>query len=237
MIKNFKIIDTETTGLTLPDAEIIELGVVDLEFDTETKVASIGRPPLSLLFKPERPIPPETSAIHHIVARDVADCPPCTEATLKAAVAGADFVVAHNFAYDGMFFTPEIIGPARALCTLKAASRVWPEAPGHSNGVLRYWLGLDLDLQMASPPHRAGPDAWVTAHILAELLKVETVANMVRWTGEPRYLHVCPLGKFRGTPWPSVENGFLQWITRTPDLDPDVIHAAHLELARRRDHA
>ena len=52
------------------------------------------------------------------------------------------------------------------------ALRVWPEAPRHSNQVLRYWRGMRLDHARAMPPHRAGPDAWVTAHILADLAQL-----------------------------------------------------------------
>lgn len=226
------VADTETTGLVAPEAEILELGVTELDFDPATKATKIGRP-RAYLFRPERGIPPEASAIHHLQMRDVERAPLCTPEHLKRALAGADFIVCHNLAFDQQWLTPEVTDPAKLICTLKAASRVWPEAPGHSNGVLRYWLAVADDPDLANPPHRAGPDSWVTAHILAELLKVETVANMVRWTREPRYLHVCPLGKFRGTPWPDVEHGFLQWITRTADLDPDVKHAARLELERR----
>jgi len=36
--------------------------------------------------------------------------------------------------------------------------------------VLRYWRNLVLDPALAMPPHRAGPDAYVTACLLAELL-------------------------------------------------------------------
>src|SRR5262245_25865334 len=30
------------------------------------------------------------------------------------------------------------------LCTYKSALRAWPDAPRHSNSVLRYWLGIDI---------------------------------------------------------------------------------------------
>ncbi len=43
------------------------------------------------------------------------------------------------------------------------AMHVWPDAPRHSNQVLRYWRNLVLDNALAMLPHRAGPDAWVTA--------------------------------------------------------------------------
>ena len=86
-----------------------------------------------------------------------------------------------------------------AICTYKAALRLWPEAPGHGNQVLRYWLRpKDLDPVIASPPHRALPDAYVTAFILRELLELATVEELIAWTGEPALLPRVTFGQYRG---------------------------------------
>src|SRR5690606_31559791 len=92
-------------------------------------------------------------------------------------------VVAHNWAFEAAFLGDQ---QTPAICTLKAALRVWPDAPSHSNSVLRYWLEdqglLSLDHETAMPPHRAGPDAYVTAHILKTLLAAgATGREMIAW--------------------------------------------------------
>ena len=125
-----------------------------------------------------------------------------------------------------------------AICTLKAALRVWPQAPGHSNSVLRYWLEdegkLSLDFDKAMPPHRAGPDAYVTAHILKALLEAgATGKEMVAWTREPRVLPTCPIGKFRGRQWADVEGGFLSWMLTKDDMEADLKWNAQREIDRR----
>ena len=125
------------------------------------------------------------------------------------------------------------------ICTYKAALRVWPDAPGHSNSVLRYWLEdqglLSLDHDTAMPPHRAGPDAYVTAHILKALFAAgATGKEMVAWTREPRLLPTCPIGKFRGKPWAEVDAGFLDWMLGQASMEADLKWNARRELERRR---
>ena len=83
------------------------------------------------------------------------------------------------------------------------------------------------------PPHRAGPDAWVTAQVLAELLKAATVEQMIAWTKEPRVLPNIPFGKHRGVVWADAPLDYLQWMVRQSDMDGDVIWNARRELERR----
>ena len=116
---------------------------------------------------------------------------------------------------------------------MKVALRIWPDAPGHSNQVLRYWRGLNLDAALAMPPHRAGPDAWVTAHLLVELLKETSVEQMMAWTKEPKLLPKVPFGKHRNSSWPDVPMDYLHWMVGQADMDPDVIWCAQQELHRR----
>lgn len=109
---------------------------------------------------------------------------------------------------------------------------VWPDAPKHGNQVLRYWRGLALDPAFAMPPHRAGPDAWVTAHLLRELLRLTTVEQMIAWSDQPRPIPTLPFGKHRGATWNEVPADYLQWMVGQ-DMDPDVLWHARAELGRR----
>lgn len=227
-----RTIDFETSGME-PPAKVIEFGYCDLENDGQGwRIGPRG----SFLYRAAA-IPPEVRAVHHISVAEIADKPEFDPAGLwaDAKVDGIDVIAAHNLDFEAKFF-----GAAElpALCTYKAALRVWPDAPSHSNGALRYWLedeGLIApDAAACLPPHRAGPDAYVTAHLLLALLSRVTAAQMVAWTKEPRLLPTCPIGKFRGKPWADVEFGFLDWMLRQADMEADLKWNAQRELERRR---
>ena len=53
-----------------------------------------------------------------------------------------------------------------ALCTMRLARALFPEAPNHQNQTLRAFLGIDDAVAGTLCAHRALDDAIVTAHIL-----------------------------------------------------------------------
>ncbi|WP_138069809.1 3'-5' exonuclease [Sulfitobacter sp. EhC04] len=182
-------------------------------------------------------MPPEVRAVHHI---SLAECHGLREFSQAQADALMDesepvALAAHNAEFETKFFAPSI----PVICTYKAALRAWPHAPSHSNGALRYWLEdqglIALDHSMTQPVHRAGPDAYVTAHILLALFNAgHTGREMIAWTKEPRLLPTCPIGKFRGQPWSEVEAGFLGWMLRQPTMEADLKWNAEREISRRQ---
>lgn len=223
-----RAIDFETTGLP-PDAAVVEVGFQDLEVVFRDGIAidwlfnGSGR----TFVNPYRPIPPEASAFHHIVDGDVIGASNF-EGPFLALTKGADIFVAHNAAFERAFFAG---GDTPWICTLKAARRVWPDAPGHSNQVLRYWLNLPLMRERAEPAHRAEPDAYVTAYLLLELLRKASIDDMIKWTGEPSLLPRVNFGKHRGKAWSEVPRDYLEWIIFKSEMDEDVKFTAkhHLE--------
>jgi exodeoxyribonuclease X len=238
----FRVVDLETVGVDAPENPcdgIVELGWVDVWFDSETRTASVGESYDYILFNPPGGIPPESSAVHHITGRMVNGLAPCTPDVTALLTQGARApfaLVAHNAAFEKAWLTPALIGDARWLCTFKTAKRVYPDWPAHNNHAVRYLLDVELDPRKAEPPHRAGPDAYVTAHVLARFLRDGVkVADMLRWTAEPVYLTKCPIGEqWRGKPWSEVEHSFLTWMLGKPDMDEDYKHWARVELDRRR---
>ena len=56
---------------------------------------------------------------------------------------------------------------------------------------------------------------------------------MVAWTAEPAALPRIPIGKQRGSKWSEVEEGFLRWMLRQADMDPDLKWNAQREINRR----
>lgn len=229
-----RVIDFETTGME-PPAVVVEVGYCDL-----TQLADgswdIGEPD-SWLCGGVDAMPPEVRAVHHISFSDVEHAAPFDRASVFAGTPVPAALVAHNMDFEARFLGEHGLP---SICTLKAAYRVWPDAPGHSNSVLRYWLEdqrlLSLDDPKAMPPHRAGPDAYVTAHILKALFAAgATGKEMVAWSREPRLLPTCPIGKFRGKSWPEVEGGFLNWMLAQPTMESDLKWNAQRELDRRRE--
>lgn len=230
-----RVIDIETTGFS-PPAEIIEIGRVDV-VGTREMGWTIERP-LSRLYRPRDGIPPETKAVHHITEASIpTNAELCTPANIRSAVMHPirpDVLVAHNCAFERTFIGEEATDGLPWICTYKSALRLWPDAPAHSNQVLRYWRELTLDEAYAMPPHRAAPDAWVTAHLLVDMLRLASIEQLVNWTGDPKLLPTMPFGEHRGKKWEEVPTDYLNWIGRQKQMDSDVVWNARQEISRRR---
>lgn len=227
-----RVIDFETTGME-PPADVVEVGLCDLVSQDDGAWA-VEKPDSWLCFVAS--IPPEVRAVHHIRADETRGFDVFNAGDLIEMSDHCAILAAHNMAFEEQWLKVDGVMPV--LCTYKAALRVWPNAPSHSNGALRYWLEdqglLSLDHDTAMPPHRAGPDAYVTAHILKALFAAgATGKDMVAWTREPRLLPTCPIGKFRGKPWAEVEGGFLSWMLNQPTMEDDLKWNARREIDRR----
>jgi exodeoxyribonuclease X len=232
MTMRMRVIDIETTGGS--PSEIIEIAAVDV-------VSADGgwrpTPPRSTLFRPQGPISFHAMAIHHLTSEDFADdLPPCSEGLLKDFVVSnerPDFLIAHNAAFESQHIPATVTDGLEWICTVKGARNAWPDAPGYSNQLLRYWRGLKLDPALAMPPHRAGPDAWVTAHILIDLLRTVSVDDLLGWTQAPRRLDRVPFGRYRGRDWTIPPSDYLRWLVSEADMPEDVSARARKELADR----
>lgn len=222
-----RVIDFETTGME-PPAQVCEVGVCD--FDLEARLVHLPR---SWLCGVDA-MPPEVRAVHHISRAECEGHLPFEAGDMFREM-DVQAIAAHNADFETKFFD----SPLPVICTYKAALRVWPDAPSHSNGALRYWLEdqgkINLDHALTQPSHRAAPDAYVTAHILLALFDTGvTGAEMVRWTREPRLLPTCPIGaEWRGKKWAEVDGGFLRWMTQQATMEDDLKWNAQREIDRR----
>lgn len=239
MNEHFVVVDLETTHREPKEAHVCEWAAVVITppwFDGGAVTL------LSSLVKPPIPIPVETSAVHHITDHDVAEAKPWAIAgmpLLDELTSPGVIAVAHNSGFESAMLD-KLMDPAlprpRWLCTYKAAVRVWPDAPGHSNECLRYFLGLGTGRSAPQQPHSALHDALVTQGILFELLRAGTsIEDMLKWTNEPALLPTCPIGDWRGKPWAEIDEGFLFWILRKIHDREDVRFCAQKELDRRDD--
>jgi exodeoxyribonuclease X len=144
-----RVIDFETTG-TEPPAEVCEVGICDLDLEETPR----HRAP-DYWMCGVKEMPPEVRAVHHISLAECENAPPFDPARMFAQP--CDAMAAHNAEFETKFFE----SPVPVICTYKAALRVWPDAPSHSNGALRYWLEdqgkIQPDHALTQPAHRAGP--------------------------------------------------------------------------------
>lgn len=242
----FTVIDLETAGLA-PPSPIIEIGWTKAYFDTETKRVEMSAPQSRLFGLPQgQTLTPENIAVHHLTPQFLDGLEPCDEDAIRAILDEdrPQFLVAANAAFEQQWLTEEVVGAnldgkhPHWICTVKTAARLYPEAESHSNQAMRYRLGLDLPEELAMPPHRAGPDAFVTAHILGRFLADGVrVAHMVHWTLEPRWMPTIRFGKHKGAAWADLPLDYLQWMDEATDMDADALHWARLELDRRKEAA
>lgn len=225
-----RVLDFETTGLDPATEKVIEVGYSD--YNVETRAVS---DPVSWLCFADH-IPPENRAVHHITLDDIADRSPFdAEAFIaESKIVNVAVIVAHNAEFEiGFLGDPGI----PVICTYKAGLRIWPEAPSHANTALAYWLEdkgfIQFDHTKIVPTHRAGPDAYVTAHILKALFEAgATGKQMVAWTKEPKLLPRITFGKHRGTDWKDAPGSYLAWIIGS-DMDADTKWNAQREIERR----
>ncbi len=227
------VLDVETTGLN-DDDEIIEIATVDVCHET----GKIGAE-WSTRIKPHtKEIPPEVSGITHIIESDLEGCP--RGAIITEKLADATHLVAHNSAFDSKFIKPYLENKKLPwICTMRLAKRAWPDAPNHKLQTLRYMQNLvEFDgytRDYLSMAHAALPDTVVAAKLLSIFLKMADydVDRLVKGTIDPIMLKSMPFGKHRGSLFTVLDEGYLEWASKTKFDDPDVNHTIQRELQRR----
>lgn len=223
-----RVLDVETTGMPEERSrgkiiEICEIGWTDLLDD-----GSIDGPHARLV-DPGIPIPPEARAVHHISDEMVrgAILSSAAHDVLMVGMESGDMFAAHNAAFERAFFGG---GTLPWICTMICAKHLWEDAPSFGNQALRYWLDVEveLDADLAMPPHRAGPDSYVTAHILRRMTVAKHPNALIELTNTPVILKTVPFSKNHGRLWSDMDRGFLEWCLdpRRENLAPEVINTA-----------
>jgi exodeoxyribonuclease X len=168
---NINTIDFETTGKEAAEAFAIEAALAspdDGAYGFETFIA----------LPPGEMIPPETSAVHHIIDEDLEGAPDwdtVVDSLWGAVSLGGELtpnqvvMVAHNAEYEQAVLAGTIFDQAVWVCTFKCALVIWPQAPTHSNEGLRYWLRMGSGRKYKQSSHSALHDCKVTAGIFNQL--------------------------------------------------------------------
>jgi exodeoxyribonuclease X len=226
-----RVVDVETTSMDDP-AEMVEVGWTDVRLFPQGWEIETG--PHSLIVNPGMPISFPAMAVHHIT-QSVAGGGMDPDQARADVAAGADYLCAHNVEFDSRFIRGHSVP---WICTFKAARTAWPELQSHKNGSIRYERGLCLDDPQTEPSHRAGPDTWVTAHILLDLLKLYQPETLVEISTKPVLLLKVDFGLHAGKRWSEVPTDYIDWILHKSGMKDDatkvdVVHTARLEWVKR----
>lgn len=165
-------IDFETTALDTAVANPIEVGIACPDDGAWSHESFIALPEGAS-------IPPETSAVHHIIEEDLRGAPDWAtelDAMYGTMTMGGDtpveelVLIAHNAEYERGILAGTWADRANWVCTFKCALVAWPDAPSHKNEGLRYWLDIGrLGRSANNAAHSALHDAKVTAGIFNAL--------------------------------------------------------------------
>lgn len=215
------VIDTETTGL---DGDIVELAAVTI---TPLELGYGITNFCSSLVQPTKPIEFAAMGIHHITEAMVVGEPSLATVLDALELSKVDILAAHNAEFDKKGL-PKELRDKRWICTWRCAMHLWPGATTHSNQGLRYELGLDVSdmpAECGGNAHRALYDAWCTAKLLAEMLKLRSAEQLVDLTRAPIIFQKVSFGKHYGELWSKVPKSYLQWVVRQ-DMSADIIATA-----------
>lgn len=219
-------IDFETTDKDPLTAHAVEVAI----FGVDHIIQELIKPPIS--------IPIETSAIHHIIDKDVEYCRSWDEvkAGIRVYIDNLEpkILVAHNAEYE-QGILKEGFEDVTWICTYKCALVLWPDLPNHKNETIRYALNLpDIGRGHGHSAHTALHDARVTFQILQEMLKLRSLDDLIQITKEPKRFSKIAFGKHAGSKWADIDTGYLTWICNQTTMDKDIVSCAKTELDRRR---
>lgn len=207
--------DTETTGNT------------DKDFLIQIAYKS-GEENFTGLYKAEKKIPPEASAVHHITNKMVSGKPSFKESgdleKIKKLFEGKDaVVVAHNAPFDLLIIKKEGIEPNRFICTLRVARYLDPEEKIEKYNLqyLRYLLEIEID----ATAHDALGDVLVLEKLFERLKNKimsgenlsedKAIEKMIEISSHPSLLQTFKFGKYNGKKLEEViktDRGYLEWL-------------------------
>ena len=159
------VLDTETTGLDAQADQVIELGMIVFEFDPELGTIHRVLEVFDELEDPLRPIPPETTAVHHITD-DMVRGKRIDDSKVQAIVKSASVVIAHNASFDRPFVEKRwpVFENKQWACSIRDID--W-KSEGVSSAKLEYLLQTQGVFYEA---HRAETDCWALLELLTAVL-------------------------------------------------------------------
>ena len=159
--------DTETTGLDVKQARIIQIGAVRIDKGRLDHNATF-----ETFVDPLEPIPPASTKIHHISDADVRGADPFPPAFNTFRNWAADTILlGYSTGFDLAMFDAEAAragmswSPPRSLDVRHLVQLLAPPLPDHSLDTVASWLALGTDAR-----HNALADAVLTAQVFLALV-------------------------------------------------------------------
>jgi len=169
---SFVVFDTETTGLDPTSDQLVQIGALRV-----LGGAVIPGEELDTLINPEIPIPPASTAIHHISDDMVADAPDARAgAQMLRSLSQDSILVAHNAPFD-MGFLTRLDGawPHLVLDTILISAVLFGPTEPHDLDSLCTRLGIEIPENLR---HTALGDAHATASALCRMLPMLTARGI-----------------------------------------------------------
>ncbi len=166
----FVVFDTETTGLSTKEDDVIQIGAVRL-----LNGQRINGEVFNSYVDPGRPIPPASTKIHHINDDMVKEAPNFTRAAKKFhAFSNNAILVAHNAPFDLAFFKREETQTGcefhhPVLDTVLLSAAVYGQSVPHTLDALADRLNITIE---EKERHTALGDAIATADVFLHLLPI-----------------------------------------------------------------
>jgi DNA polymerase-3 subunit epsilon len=170
-IRRAAIIDTETTGMDVKADQIIEIGILVFEYAAETGEVGPIVGHLSALEDPGRPIPPESTGIHHITDEMVRGTR-FDDTAVAHLLEGVSLVIAHSAKFDRPFLEARFPLFVKIPWACSIRDMQWREW-GYSSSALEflaYRTGFFYD------GHRADIDCRALLSVLARPIDDRTKA-------------------------------------------------------------
>lgn len=214
-MSNIIFFDTETTGNTEKDF-LCQIAYKD---STES---------FSEMYKPEKRIPPEASAVHHISNKMLEGKQAFKESAeykkiKKLFEDTSTIAVAHNAPFDIAILKNEDITIANFICTLRVARALDPEGKIEKYNLqyLRYLLEIEIEAQA----HDALGDVMVLEKLFERLLKKimdsegvdehTAIQKMIEISSHPSIFRKINFGKYAGQNLEDIartDRGYLEWL-------------------------
>lgn len=231
-IKNdsFICVDLETTGLDPENDRIIEIAIATFTLDEILNS-------YETLVDPQRAIPEETVAIHHITQDMVRGKPLINEVLPNALkLIGNGIIVGHGISLDIAFLIaackqyciPHRLDTNLLIDTLRLA-RLYGDSPTNSLETLRQHFNIQ-----AEGAHRAMNDVIVNIDVFKHLsTPFKTTKELLDRLKKPILLKKMPLGKHKGRPFSDIPIEYLRWAVHQ-DFDQDLLYSIKTELSKRK---
>lgn len=228
--ETFVCLDCEMTGLDFQKDQIIEVAVVKFKFNEILEE-------FESLINPQRDIPHESTAIHHITSEMVKGKPLIFEVipTLLKII-GNHVIIGHGIKND-----IEMIAKAaernsitttirrnRYIDTLRLA-RLYGESPINSLEQLRRHFNVEPE-----GAHRAMSDVVVNMRVFRHLChNFKTLEEVFSALSKPILMKIMPLGKHKGRLLSEIPLDYLYWAAQK-NYDEDLLFSIRSEIKKRK---